>query len=74
MNEIQTADLRPVNMHATVHVGREHAGDLFDVYDARGNMVKSEAKVAPQGTIYVGANHAGGEVAVERADSISGDE
>ena len=64
-------DLRPVNPHATVHVGRDEAGELYNIYDREGNLIKSEAKVAPQGTLYVGANHAGSEVIVEKAESIS---
>lgn len=56
---------RPVNPHATVSVGRSEAGELYHVYDLDGNRIKEEAKVAPQGTIYVGANHAGDEVIIE---------
>lgn len=68
-SEIQ-GDRRPVNPHATVHVGKSHAGEPYNIYNVQGELIKS-GKVAPQGTLYVGTNHAGSEVIIQKADSIS---
>lgn len=67
MSEAQTGpERRPVNSHATVYVGKDEQGEEYNVYNADGDLIKT-AKVAPQGTLYVGHTHAGDNVYIEPA-------
>lgn len=64
---------RRVNSHAVIRIGKSEAGDYYEVRDRTGNIIKEEAIVAGQGTIYVGNAYTGENVSVRKVRDGDGD-
>lgn len=58
--------IRPVNSHATVSVGRSEHGNYYEVRDMSGDIIKERAQVAGQGTLYIGNAYANAQVRIKK--------